>query len=320
MKLNVPRPTSSLAIALLASSLALPTLPHRAAAEMPAGLEEALTGHAWSFPKAKPPVHFLIDGTVVDGNGTFRFWWDLDKSTGTVHLLEKGPKDKDKARIDLWFWSNLEAFSWYDSHGQSSGVGIRLDEPAKTQTAATPPVKEPEKSAPPLPFDPKSAPSVQLQTFATAWLEKLVGPLDAAPLPRAALMQLQTDFQARLPLATAQQKPAYQAALQTCTTFSNLMDARDKARTALSNAQAVTATSVGKKMSKKLVAQRDNDFVNSGAVSSANSQWQQQQTAWRDAIQQLMVREKQAELVANSTPGSPSVAPASANPTSTPAH
>jgi hypothetical protein len=198
-------------------------------------------------------------------------------------------------------------------------VGIRLDEPAKAQTAAAPAANDPEKNAPPA-FDPKTAPSVQLQAFATAWLEKLVGPLDAAPLPRAALMELQTDFQARLPLVPPQQKPAYQVALQTCITFGNLMDARDKARTALTNAQAVTATSVGKRMSKKLVAQRDNDFVNSGAVSSANSQWQQQQKIWRDTIQELMVREKHAELVANSTPGSPSVAPASANPTSTPAH
>ena len=317
MKLNVP--TSPLAIALLASAFFLSTLPHRAAAEMPAGLEEAILNHAWSFPEAKPPMRFLIDGTIVDGNGTVRFWWDLDKSTGTIHLLEKGKNDKDKARIDLWFWKNLESFSWYNSHGNSSGVGIRLEDPAKAQATATPAAKEPEKSASPPAFDPKTAPSVQLQAFADAWLDKLVGPLDAAPLPHAALLPLQTDFQARLPLATPQQKSAYQAALQTCTTFSNLMDAREKARTALTNGGAVTSASVRKNMGGKLAAQRDNDFVNSGAVSSALSQWQQQQKPWRDAIQQLMVREKQAELVANSTPGSPSVAPARANPTSTPA-
>ena len=268
---------------------------------MPAGLEEALTSHTWAFPEAKPPMHFLNDGTVVDGNGTSRFWWDLDKNTGTVHLLEKGPKDKDKARIDLWFWSNLEAFSWYDSHGRSSGVGIRVDEPARAQTAAAPQA-----------FDPKTAPSVQLQAFATAWLEKLVGPLDATPLPRAALMPLQTDFQARLPLATPQQKPAYEAALQTCITFSNLMDAREAARTALTNTQAITSGSVGKS-GRRDAAVHDSAFVASGAVSSALNQWQQQQKPWREAILQSLVRQKQAELVANSTP-------VSANPASTPAH
>ena len=77
------------------------------------------------------------------------------------------------------------------------------------------------------------------------------------------------------------------------------MDAREKARTALSNAQAVTSTSVRKGTAWKLPAQRDNLVVNSGAISSALSQWQQQQKLWRDAILQVLAREKQAEFSAN---------------------
>jgi hypothetical protein len=80
------------------------------------------------------------------------------------------------------------------------------------------------------------------------------------------------------------------------------MDAREKARTALTNTGAVTSTSVRKKTAGKLAAQRDNDFVNSGAISSATSQWQQQQQPWRDAIQQALVRQKQAEIIANNPP------------------
>jgi len=58
---------------------------------------------------------------------------------------------------------------------------------------------------------------------------------------------LQTDFQAHIGVATPQQKPAYEATLQACATFGNLMDAREKARTALTNSQAVTSASVRKK-------------------------------------------------------------------------
>lgn len=184
----------------------------------------------------------------------------------------------------------------YDSRTQASGVGSRTDVAASDKTG-TVAAKEPEK-APPV-FDPKTAPSAQLQTFSTAWLDKLTGPLDNAPLPHAQLMQLQTDFQANLVVAKPQQKPAYEAALQTCVTFGNLMDAREKARTILSNAQAETSTAVRKRTAGKLAAQRDDQFITSGAISSALSYWQQQQKPWRDAIQRVLVREKQAEFIAN---------------------
>src|SRR5207245_9728934 len=118
---------------------------------------------------------------------------------------------------------------------QPIGVGSRADDALSDKTA-TAAAKEPEK-APPA-FDPKTAPSAQLQTFSMAWLDKLIGPLDNAPLPRAQLIQLQTDFQAHIGVATPLQKPAYEAALQACVTFGNLMDAREKARTVLTNAQA----------------------------------------------------------------------------------
>lgn len=266
--------------------------------EMPAGLESALTSYGWSFPEAKAPMHFLTDGTVVDGNGTIRYDWTLAKDTGTVHLLERGPKSKDKARIDIWFWENLAGFSWFNSHGNGSGQGSRVEDAAQkpVATAPAPPPSAPPQVAPP-PFDPKNLPSAQLQDFSTAWLEKILGPLDNSPLPRAQLMKLQTDYQARVALATPQQKPTLQAALQVCATFSNLMDARDRARTSLTNAEATTSGSVGKS-GRKSAAVHDSAFVTSGAVSSAISQWNQQQKPWRDAIQQYLVREKQAELAA----------------------
>jgi len=297
MKSVVPR-TRQFAITL-AFVLTLPSFLHRAAAEIPEGLAEALTTHTWSFPAAKPPIYFHNDGKVIDGNNHLVFTWDLDANTGAVHLLEYKPKSKDKAKVDLWFSKDLTSFTWYDSRTKASGVGARADETASDKTA-TVAAREPEK-APPA-FDPKTAPSAQLQTFSTAWLDKLTGPLDNAPLPRAQLVQLQTDFQAHIGVATPQQKPAYEAALQACVTFGNLMDAREKARTALTNAGAVTSASVRKKTAGKLAAQRDDDFVNSGAISSATSQWQQQQKPWRDAIQQVLVREKQAELIANNPP------------------
>jgi hypothetical protein len=75
------------------------------------------------------------------------------------------------------------------------------------------------------------------------------------------------------------------------------MDARDKARTSPNNAQAVTSTLDRKRTAWKLPVQRDNLFVISSAIGSALCQWQQQQKPWRDAIQQVLTREEQAELI-----------------------
>jgi len=284
-----------------------------ASGEMPTGLENALTSYGWSFPEAKAPMHFLADGNVVDGNGAVRYSWTLDKDTGTVHLLEHGPKSKDKARIDIWFWENLAGFSWYNSHGSSSGQGARVEDAAQKQvaTAAAPPQSAPS------PFDPKDLPSAQLQDFSAAWLEKILGPLNNTPLPRTQLMKLQTDYQARFALATPQQKPTLQAALQVCAVFGNIMDARERALTSLTNAEASTSTASGStrsahakddKRAQIRAAQGDSAFIASGAVSSVVTQWQQQEKPSRDAIQQLLVRERQAELAALAVKPAPSSA------------
>jgi len=90
----------------------------------------------WSFPETKSPIHFLPDGTVTDGNGTFRYAWTLDKTTGEVHLLEHGPKSADKQRITMWFWPNLAGFTWFDSHGYHSGQGQRVGSATPEQAAA----------------------------------------------------------------------------------------------------------------------------------------------------------------------------------------
>jgi len=296
-----------IALSLACLTLFLGTI-WNARGEMPVGLETALTSSGWSFPEAKAPIHFLTDGTVVDGNGTVRYDWTLAKDTGTVHLLERGPKSKDKARIDIWFWENLAGFSWYNSHGNSSGQGSRVEDTAQkpVATAPAPPSSAPSQGAP-SPFDPKNLPSAQLQDFSAAWLEKILGPLNNTPLPRAQLMKLQTDYQARLALATPQQKPTLQAALQLCAAFGNIMDARERALTSLTNAEASTSTASGSTRSAHVkddkraqirAAQGDSAFITSGAVSSVVTQWQQQEKPTRDAIQQLLVRERQAELVA----------------------
>ncbi len=281
--------------------LTLSSFLHRAAAEIPEGLAEALTTHTWSFPLAKSPIYFHNDGNVINGDNHLCFTWELDADTGAVHLLEYRwkAKEKDKARVDLWFSKDLTSFTWYDSRTKASGVGSRADEAASDKTAPVA-AKEPEKA--PLAFDPKTAPSAQLQTFTMAWLDKLTGPLDNAPLPHTQLILLQTDFQEHIWGATPQQKPVYEAALQACVAFGNLMDAREKARTALTNAQANTSESVGtvgKSGRSAPNARNDSKFVDSGATNAAISQWQQQQKPWRDTIQQGLVREKQAEFIAN---------------------
>jgi len=289
MKSVVPK-TRRFAITLTCV-LTFPSFLHHAAAQIPEGLAEALITHTWSFPLAKPPIYFHSDGNVIDGDNHLRFTWELDANAGAVHLVEYKWKAKyqDKAKVDLWFSKDLTRFTWYDSRTKASGVGSRADE-----------AKEPEKA--PLAFDPKTSPSTQLQALSTAWLDKLTGPLDNTPLPHAQLIQLQTDFQAHIGVAAPQQKPAYEAALQACVTFRNLMDAREKARTALTNAQANTSGevgTVGKSGRSAPNARNDSKFVAAGATNAAISQWQQQQKSWRDAIQQVLVREKQAEVIAN---------------------
>jgi hypothetical protein len=281
--------------------LALSSFLYRAAAQVPEGLAEALIAHTWSFPAAKPPIYFHADGNVIDGDYHLRFTWQLDADTGTVHLLEYKYKAKyaDKAKIDLWFAKDLNSFTWYDSRTNASGVGTRIEDPAN---AKTPPVAAQEPAKASLAFDPKTAPSAQLQAFSTAWLDKLTGPLDNAPLPHAQIIQMQTDYQAQIGVATPAQKPAYQAALQACVIFGNLMDAREKARTALTNAQANASGEVGtarRGARSDANARNDSKFVAAGAANAAISQWQQQQKPWRDAIQLVLAREKQAEVIAN---------------------
>lgn len=298
MKPVAPR-TSQFAITLTCALILSSFLP-RAAAEIPEGLADALMAHTWSFPAAKPPIYFHSDGNVIDGDNHLRFTWELDANTGAVHLVEYRwkAKDQDKAKIDLWFSKDLTSFTWYDSRTKASGVGSRADATASDKA------KESEKV--PAAFDPKTAPSAQLQAFSTAWLDKLTGPLDNAPLPHAQIIQMQTDYQAQIGVATPQQKPAYEAALQACVTIRNLMDAREKARTSLTNTQANSSGevgTVGRSGRSAPNARNDSKFVASGATNAAISQWQQQQKPWRDAIQQVLVREKQAEIIANNPSG-----------------
>jgi hypothetical protein len=198
-----------------------------AVAEMPAGLEDALTAYRWDFPCARPPIRFLPDGLVLDAEGVARYGWTMDEPNATVHLLEKGPRSKDKARIDVWFWKDLGGFTWYDSHGKIGGQAIRADAVAAQEgrTAAGPG---------------KGAPSAQIAPLLEPGLNAILAPLASdPPMPRVPVEQLRASLAGGAVQAkTASAKQIYQYAMAVCEALANAMDERAQVRaTALASAQ-----------------------------------------------------------------------------------
>jgi hypothetical protein len=123
--------------------------------------------------------------------------------------------------------------------------------------------KKQQFTPPPAPT-PTPAPSVDLAKFTGANLDKILGPLDAKmPMPRAELAQLRSSISARFSKATLAERPQYQAALAVCDALGQAMDERDKA-----------------------------------TLNPAAANWPVRGPQLRANIQQLMEREKAAEVPA----------------------
>lgn len=179
-------------------------------------------------------------------------------------------------------------------------------------------------------------PSEQLQAYSANNLEHLLGPLNEGALPRAELMKLEIDYKGRLGLAAPGEKAVLQAALEVCTAFGKIMDERAKAVAAVSGAEAQNSNAQG---STKLHArkkdefsfdqkrreiregQSDSNFIASAALESANRAWKLHQQPWREATEQLLVREKQAEvaMAAGPVPAGPATASSASSAGPTPA-
>lgn len=181
-----------------------------------------------------------------------------------------------------------------------------------TSFAETPATAKPEVSA-------------ELQAFTTSWLEHLLGPLDDSPLPRAQILQLRTDYEGRLLQAAPLEKAKLQTAIQICVAYNKIMDAREQAFSTVVGANATTLNSVGAVKHGSLAnraratqARKDQQFITSAAMDSANATWKQNQVPWRDAVQKLLITEKQQEVAAAATATvaakevAPAVAPAPA--------
>ena len=163
-----------------------------------------------------------------------------------------------------------------------------------------------------------SLPSDRLQTYSDYNLEHLLGPLNGGTLPRAELMRMEIDFKAHLTQATPEEKPMWQAAVNVCLAFDNIVNEREKAVLAMQGGRSpITSGALGATRTVHfndwrdgLQAQREADeararqqqakasdaFVVSSAASSADTAWRQRAQPWRNQIQQLLVAAKQAEL------------------------
>ena len=165
----------------------------------------------------------------------------------------------------------------------------------------------------------KLEPSAQLQAYTTSWLEHLLGPLDNSPLPRAQILQLRTEYEGRLLQASPLEKAELQTAIQICVAYNRIMDAREQAFSTVTGAQATTLNSVGAVKHGSLAgrarttqARKDQDFIFSAATDAANATWKQNQVPWRDAVQKLLITEKQQEVAAATAAAATTVAPAPA--------
>ncbi len=156
-------------------------------------------------------------------------------------------------------------------------------------------------------------PSEQLLAYSTNNLDHLLGPLNGGALPRAELLKLEIDYQGRQPVASPAEKEVLNAAMNVCNAFNKIMDEREKAVASVSGAQATNAEEKG---STKLHAhkgdefaldqkrreiregQSQSNFISAAAQHAADSHWSQHEQPWRNSIQQLLVREKQAEAAA----------------------
>src|SRR5438874_4058500 len=96
-----------------------------------------------------------------------------------------------------------------------------------------------QQQAPPAPVGSR-APAAELGSFLTAHLDSILVPLDQpAGLPRNQVMQLRESFIERGTKVPANEKPAYEAAINVCAALSQAMDEREKAIASLQGSASV---------------------------------------------------------------------------------
>ena len=112
---------------------------------------------------------------------------------------------------------------------------------------------------------PSPPPSVDLSNFVAANLDAIAGPLEQkVVIPRSELAQLQTSYKSRLAKASPSERKQLKAALAVCKALSRMMTTREQA---MLSPTAVTG-------------------------------WPQRAAQYRDVINQLLKKEKAAEIAA----------------------
>jgi hypothetical protein len=160
-------------------------------------------------------------------------------------------------------------------------------------------------------------PSEQLQAYSANNLEHILGPLNNGELPRAELARLEVEYEARLGVATPKDKATLQAAVAVCKAFDQLMDERQQSAAQLFGGAARNYNSEGSthlrgtKRAEIRGGQNDTNFIAAASAEAANKQWKERGNLWRMSMAQLLLRERQAELVVAAAPApAPTAAPA----------
>ncbi len=155
---------------------------------------------------------------------------------------------------------------------------------------------------------PASLPSEQLQAYSSNNLEHLLGPLNNGELPRAELAKLEIEYKARLAVASPQDKAELQAAVDICTAFDRIMDERQQLAVQLYGGDARNFNSEGStrrhgdKRAEIRSGVNNTNFIATASAEAANKQWKERGNLWRTSMTQLLLRERQAELVAAAAP------------------
>jgi hypothetical protein len=167
---------------------------------------------------------------------------------------------------------------------------------------------------------PLPLPSEQLQTYSSNNLEHLLGPLNNGELPRAELARLEIEYKARLAVASPKDKAELQSAVDICTAFDRIMDERQQLAEQLFGGNARNFNSEGStrrhgdKRAEIRSGVNNTNFIATASTEAANKQWKERGNLWRTSMTQLLLRERQAELVATAAPIASVTPPAPAVP------
>ena len=166
-----------------------------------------------------------------------------------------------------------------------------------------------QQQAPPAPVGSR-APAAELGSFLTAHLDSILVPLDQpAGLPRNQVMQLRESFIERGTKVPANEKPAYEAAINVCAALSQAMDEREKAIASLQGSASVHGPSdLGEhrkdnptwrdlarerheERNRKQQASQSDNFL----TTQLKTNWSQRAVQLRQNVNQLYAREREAE-------------------------